>query len=196
MFSHYLVLLESLVFVQCFAAWGDKYLSKRQLAERGIKGYALLDHGGWWADVFIISPLVAWIASSHRLPYWSSSGEAALLVIFLAVWCLGSLYTEVGLKTPEAYTHDGRTTVAGYLHGLYAVICIWNVILSCFADVQPKVTRGEALATAIALTPWAYLGVAKFNKELWKFGRSERLQTATAITIIWIVTFVRLGASN
>ncbi len=52
-----------LVCVQGATSWMDGYLSQKQMKkELGIyDGWSFLQHGGMWADVFIVSPLVAYI---------------------------------------------------------------------------------------------------------------------------------------
>ena len=47
-------------------SWQDEYLSERQLPSTTgsyANAYSALQHGGLWADLLILTPLLAWIGT-------------------------------------------------------------------------------------------------------------------------------------
>jgi hypothetical protein len=72
-----------LVVIQGACAYFDGYLTQAQMHAQGVlNGYSFMEHGGMWADVLVISPLVAYIATKYELKYtaWYS-----LLIFAIAV---------------------------------------------------------------------------------------------------------------
>src|SRR5262245_46437105 len=113
----------ALVAAQGALSWVDGFLTQSQMRARGMtNGWSFLEHGGIWADLLLVSPVVAYVIANYRLAYFSQSGLLMLGgTISLAV-IMGRRYVQTGITVPEAHTHSGRTTPAGWLHGVYAVL--------------------------------------------------------------------------
>ena len=185
----------ALVVVQGIASWFDGFLTQAQMRSRGItNGYSFVEHGGMWADVFVISPMVAYAASKYQLHYFSQSGLAILFAALVVAVVMGYLYRKGALTAPEAYTHDDKTTLAGWLHGLYAVAAIWICALFYLNLATPGVSPKDIIVFSLILTPFFYLGVAKFN-ERWTFDAFAKRQVTIGTIAVWLVAALRLWRS-
>ena len=170
----------------------DGYLTQAQMRYRhGIKnGWSFMEHGGMWADVFIVTPIVAWVGSKYKLDF--SWGRLVLLGGAMVVVLIGVHYYELGGRvTPEAHTHHGKTTVAGWIHAVFAVAAIWICAMVYLNLTMPPVTKLDVIMISILLTPFFYLGVAKFSSR-WVFAPAVKWQVAIEIIGLWLVTGVRL----
>lgn len=182
----------ALVFIQGLASWFDGYLTQAQLAARGITGWSFMEHGGMWADVFIISPLVAYFVSNYQLPYFSKWGLVILAVAVVFSLGMGYLYQQGGMVTPEAHTHDGTTTVAGWIHGVYAVAAIWICAMVYIPGLaSPPISKADIIGLSMLLIPFFYSGVAKFS-ERWVFETPAQWQVGASTAIIWAITIARI----
>ncbi|HET8575224.1 MAG TPA: hypothetical protein VFM02_03595, partial [Candidatus Paceibacterota bacterium] len=181
----------ALVILQGFFAYRDGYFTQRQMrCTHGIvSGWAFIEHGGMWADVFIVSPLVAFIVSRYDFNYTAWYSWVLLIAdIALSIFA-GRAYAEAGKKTPEAHTHHGKTTVAGWIHGFFAVVGIWIVALFFLTPARPPVSVTDLLIVAGILTPFFVLGIMKFNRRWFqnfandKFGQYLNLILTSAVWI-------------
>src|SRR5262245_36825061 len=130
------------VAAQGIASWFDGYLTQAQMQAQGVtNGWSFLEHGGMWADALIISPILAYILAKYTLRYMTSEGAAIFVAALLATMALGYLYQQSGLHTPEAHTHDGKTTLAGILHGVFATFAIWTFALVYLKLSTPAVSK-------------------------------------------------------
>jgi hypothetical protein len=180
-----------LVVLQGIASWKDGYFSQLQLYSRAKRNsWAFIEHGGMWSDVFVISPIVAFAVSKYQLHYFSTWGLVILFVAIVLSLAMGELYKAGGAITPEAHTHDGKTTVAGWIHGIFAVAAIWIVSMVYIGLTTPAVSKTDIIVFSILLTPFSYLGSAKFNKR-WKFDKFAKRQCAVVLIAIWAITFLR-----
>lgn len=108
------------------------------------------------------------------------------------VLAMGSLYQINSITgEPEAHAHNGRTTVAGWIHGVFAVPALWVISTTYFGLTKPTVSRIDLTAISVVLTPFLYLGVMKFNKR-WKLDRFAKRQVAILAIVLWLVTILRL----
>jgi hypothetical protein len=88
-------------------------------------------------------------------------------------------------------THNGRTTIAGWIHAVYAALAIW-VLFEVYSGLTvPIVSKNDLIVTSLVLTPFFYLGVAKFN-DRWVFEPGAQIQVAVSIAVVWTVTLFRL----
>src|SRR5882672_944348 len=110
------------VVVQGFFTYIDGYFTQAQMVAEGImNGYSFMQHGGMWADVFVIPMLVSYIVKNYKLPYESIT-SLIILGISICVWVwAASQWSRLALQRPEAHTHDGRTTIAGWIHLCYGI---------------------------------------------------------------------------
>ncbi len=182
----------ALVVVQGIAAWLDGYLTQAQMQSRGVtNGWSFMEHGGMWADVFVISPMVAYFMGKYRMD-WSSAWSFVILAIALAAsLALGYMYQEGGKVTPEAHTHDGTTTVAGWIHGLFAVAVIWTFGVVYFGLTNPPVSKFDIVMMSLLLTPFFFLGAAKFSKR-WTLETQGKMQVGGGIALVWALAAARL----
>lgn len=181
----------ALVVIQGIYAWMDGYLTQKQMRSHGTtNGWSFMEHGGMWADVFPISPLVAYI-TSYKLEYFSWWGLGLLALSGILTVAAIKGYEKGGLKTPEAHTHDGRTTAAGWIHGLFAMVGLWIFALFYFTPITPSASPRDIVIVSLLLTPFFYLGVVKFSPR-WKFEKWVRWQVAGEIVGLWVATTIRI----
>ncbi len=181
-----------LVLIQGFASWFDGYLTQDQMVSRGIIGWSFMEHGGMWADVLVISPFVAYLVSRYQFPYVSNRGIMLLAIAIALSLIMGHMYQKGGMLIPEAHTHHGTTTIAGWIHGVFAVAAIWIFAMVYLPGMAtPPVSKVDLLVISIMLTPFFYLGVAKFNPR-WTFSVTAKLQVLAEIILIWVVAALRI----
>ena len=181
------------VVLQAIAADRDGYLTQKDMRERHniTNGWSFMEHGGMWADVFVISPVVAYSVANYQLMFFSKWGIVILIIAIAVSLLMGRMYQEGGKVTPEAHTHDGYTTIAGWIHGLYAVAAIWVVSLMFFNLATPSVSRVDIVLISVLLTPFFDLGARKFSKR-WAYTDQAIFQVSGGIVLVWIAAAVRL----
>jgi hypothetical protein len=183
----------ALVIVQGILSYFDGYLTQAQMQAHGVtNGYSFMEHGGMWADVFVISPMVAYLTTKYRFGYtawWSW----LILGIALAI-TIGSapIYNKIGLMFPVAHSHDGHTTAAGYIHGVFAVAVLWIAGMFYFTPTDPPASAHDLIGISALLTPFFFLGIVDFNSR-WIFLKGAKIQLAVSILILWIMTGIRLA---
>lgn len=188
-----LAVLLGVVGIQALLAWADGWLTQSQLQSSGItNGYALMEHGGWLADLLLISPLGAYIIASYRLPCLSWQGVLIFAGALAAGLVLGRMWQEFGKTYPEAYTHGGITTPAGVIHLAYLVGLVWIIGMYYFAPTNPH--HGyDMFVVATGITVLSVLGLWKFSPA-WHFGLNELGQSAGLSALVWLVTAWKLRA--
>jgi hypothetical protein len=195
-FLFFLTLGVAIVLAQAVASWFDGYLTQAQMHSRGIAhGWSFLEHGGMWGDAFIISPLLAYILSKYRLAYFSKASVFVLIAVTLAALAMGYAYQRTGMTSPEAHTHDGATTLAGLIHGVFAIFAIWTCSLVYLDLTSPPVAKSDVIAFSLLLTPFFVLGVTKLSQH-WSFGTLAIWQVAIEIALLWAVTAGRLWSAR
>lgn len=175
------------VAVQGLFSYYDGYFTRKQMLirhQRG-EGKSFLQHGGMWADVFIITPIVAYLASSGYLNY-SSVVSGILFACSLVIWGIAAQYFR-SLPFPEAHVHDGRITIAGWIHLSYAVLGTWAIAVYYFS--RPPLV--DLIATSTLLTPFFFLGSFKFGRD-WKWSPLVVAMTFGGPVILWSVVVWRL----
>lgn len=191
LFNTILLVGIGLVLIQGLFAFFDRYLWQEQMRERGItNGWSFMEHGGMWADVFVISPLVAYAASKYQLDF-SWRGLLALAGSLIVVLALVEVYRRGAIATPEAHTHDGKTTPAGWIHALFALAAIWVCVQIYLGWTTPMVSKWDIVVFSLILTPFFFLGVVKFS-ERWTFDPGAKWQVAAGIAAVWVITALHL----
>ena len=181
-----------LVILQGIASHQDGYFSQKQMEAQGVSnGWAFIEHGGMWGDFFIISPVMALIVSRYHLGYLSSWGIVILLISVTFSLCAKYAFSKRGNYEPEAHSHDGRTTLTGWLHGVYEVPGYWIIPMFLLTLIKPQASMAHLLIVASALTVHVPLGVIKFNPR-WKLSRLALGQTVLAISAVWLIVGYRL----
>jgi len=180
------------VIVQGIAAWSDGYLTQTQMRSHGVtNGWSFFEHGGMWADVFVISPIVAYSVSNYKLDYFSKGGLTLFAIALVVSLAMGYMYQRGGITTREAHTHDGITPLAGWIHGIYAVAAIWVSAMVFLNFTTPSVSRVDIIVISILLTPFFYLGIVKFS-ERWVFSPAVQWQVAIEIIGLWALAGIRI----
>lgn len=182
----------TLVGIQGVCAYIDGYFSQAQIRTvHGIhNAYSFKEHGGMWADVLIVTPIVSYIATTYRLKYWSMTGILILALAIFVSLAAGYLYQEMGKTIPEAHTHFGYTPLAGWIHGLFAVATIWICVMFYLTPVTPQ-PGFDMIAISIGLTALFILGVKKFNPN-WNWSKGAIIQVAILIALVWGATAYKL----
>ena len=184
--------MQNLVVAQAIAAYNDGRLTRVQQKAKGITGHTLFSHGGWWYDGIFLSWLVAHIVSKYD---WSRVNEWLVAVVFagiaIGILCAGRSYSKTARAFGEAHTHHGKTTVAGWLHGAYALPAAWVLISFFFLPMNPAVSRTDLIIASATLTPFFFIGSVKFNRD-WRFDKIACWQTCVGTALLWTVTCVRL----
>ena len=172
--------LEILVLAQIPLAWRDGYLFRKQRPFY-FRGFTLSEHGGWWMDLLVISPVFAWVASNNAVRYWSPVSFLLAAMSTLAWIFLCRFYSEQSKTTPEAHAHEGQMTSAGYVHAIFAIIATWFAGLYYFGGFDTHPIASERLAMFVALWALAVIGGVKFSKR-WKWTTSTTIQ-AIVVTL-------------
>ena len=183
----------ALVFLQGVLSYCDGNFTQSQMRAEGVRnGYSFLQHGGMWADVLVISPMVAYLTAHDRFGYTTRWG-LIMLVTALAI-TIGSapIYNKIGLSHPVAHTHDGHTTPAGYIHGMFAVVALWIAGMFYFTSLDPPASTRDILVVSGLLTPFFFLGIVDFSRD-WEFMSGAKIQLAVSIVILWIITGMKIG---
>jgi len=84
-------------------------------------------------------------------------------------------------------------TVAGWIHGLYAVIALWIIALVYLT--VPHVPKADLIKMSIALTPFFFIGVVKWNMRWFTNLPNDKMAIIQSIggpAIVWTVTMVRI----
>ncbi len=177
---------------QAIAAYYDGYLTQGQMIVLGRHGYAWVEHGGTFVDLFVITPAMAYITSQYRLAYTAWWGWLLLgLTAIVVLWSM-QMYSQIAVSAPEAHTHHGETTIAGWIHGVYAIWGIWVFALFLVTPTTPHTSIHDLLLVAVALTILFPLGVIKFNST-WSWTISNSWQVGIEIAGVWLITTVRIA---
>lgn len=184
-----------LVFIQGLFANADGYLTQKQMVSRkktsNVNGYSFMEHGGMWADVFIVSPVVAWITGKYVLAYTSWWALSAIPICVTFIIIAGRGYRASSYRTPEAHCHHGKTTAAGWVHGIYALAAMCVLTLFYF---DPHATNGDLVIVSVVLSPFFFIGSAKWNARWfasWKNDRFAQVQAVVGPIMLWIIVLVR-----
>lgn len=180
---------EGLVALQIWFAWRDGYLSQSQ--RRGKPpAFVLLEHGGIWMDCLFLTPAIAWVASHNTIGYFSPIG-VFYFVISALVWSLLLVfYQRQSRKAPEAHAHDGETTVAGHLHGLYAILATWFALLYFFGGFKTMPSELDHLLMFGGLLTIPLFGSVKFSKWWpWKDGFAPAILGTLTLVVFEQIRF-------
>lgn len=176
-----------MVVIQGWLAWKDGYFFPSQLQSRGIfNGWSFLEHGGMWADIFIISPAVAYLLSTQSF-YYDWRGWLMFAISILVTSGLGYAYQTDGTTTPTPHAHDGKTTIVGWVHNFYSILFMWPLLMVYVGFTTTKLPLFNFISLSLILTLFFILGVTKFSRR-WRFSKKELRQTAGEIISLWIIS--------
>lgn len=180
-----------LILLQGIAAYRDGFFTHRQMKSvhhiDKKHGDSFLDHGGMWSDIFIVSPLVAYIINKYVFAYDSRLSLGVLFIAFV-LWTVLALvvYAPSGMKRPEAYTRNGRVTDAGWAHVLYVAVATWIITMAYAGAMTPTISNMDIGIISFVLSIWAYFGVMKFNSH-WSFDKWARVQVLVEVIGLWVL---------
>ena len=173
--------------IQGFFSWKDGWLYQDQLPF-GKTGFTFWQHGGMWSDVTLIPYIVAYIGDHYELPCVSWLSAGCLAAAAIAWLVLLEQYRGAGFLRPEAHTHYGHTTVAGWIHYVFAVTVTWYILLVVFGVPDRQISLSDVLHLGITLTLFFPLGQWKFNNPAWQWQRDLNfMQIGVMTAITWLV---------
>ena len=112
-------LFESLVALQGWLAYRDHFLTVSQMQTNGVNsGLPFIYHFGMWGDLFIISPLAAYIVGRFLKSWRSLRWIAASLAVGFFVSAYMH-WTYLSANFPEAHVQNHQLTPVGWVHVLY-----------------------------------------------------------------------------
>jgi len=186
---------EFLILLQGIAAYKDGFLTHAQMLYVhnicDTEGYSFMNHGGMWSDFFLITPLSAYLIEKYTFT-GDFYTEIFIGVVALLLWLALAVfvYAPSGIKMPEAYTHSGDVTVAGWLHVIYAAVATSVIAMMYIGMVTPTISHTDIIIMSSILSVWAYLGVVKFTSN-WSFWENKIVMSQVAVEIagIWLITW-------
>jgi hypothetical protein len=175
------VVFQFVVLMQAIAANIDGWFLPSDLRKRGLKGFALVQHGGWIGDA-IVSFFLAYILY-HYHGYSPIADTVVVTMVMLATFVLMQVWRMQAAKgIPEAHTHDNRTTIAGWLHGAYFAAGIILLVHYFFVVPVSEGNNVESIVIAAYFAGHIVLGAHKFSKEYhwdpYAFG---------AVALAWVI---------
>jgi len=189
-FFSVLFFAELLVLLQGWLSWKMGYLTATQLRKKGIVGRAFIRHGGMWADFFLMSPLVAYIVSRYDIG-WCALSFGLLVASMTICMLLGGLFAGQSVKMPEAHAINGEMTMVGLIHGVYAVLALWVILLFYIKVPMSESTCADLPIVTTGATLTVIFGVRKFYRD-WRF----EWPTIMAVTLIcataWSISFYKV----
>lgn len=200
-------LLQLLVVAQTVAAFYDHRLTQAQMENSTPKiyGYSFMDHGGMWYDFIAFSPLTAYVLSRYQIVCGRWQAAVGLCVFILVTKILGPFYRteankrkdpESGRTWGEAHNHDGKTTLAGIIHGGYAIFVMSVLLLFYLGFTSPITTKSDLFWITAALTPFFPLGVMKFHRHWfaqWSTDTFAHWQSFAGPVALWTITLIRIA---
>ncbi len=192
-FIDVMIIGEWLVFLQALFSFWDGFFSATQMSRKGHHGYSFLQHGGMWCDVIIITPLVAYLVGKYQFAYLSPL-SITIAIVALVVWTALAVFvfTPAGKIMPEAHTHDGYVTEAGWILVVYATLASWVIVMWYVSGLEtPPISENDVAIVSFVLIPWAILSVIKISP-IWKLNYCSTTQTAVKIIGIAVLAWWRL----
>ena len=158
----FLLGFESLVALQAVYAYRDGYLTMAQakrLDHTPRKTLAVwIEHPGMWGDIFIVSPICAYILARFR-GSWNSHGLLlSLLVSLIAGTVMLVLWKKGSKDLDESLARDEKLTVSGWLHGAYMAVAIFCLVLFFVFTPSALISRAEARWISCLMIFHVFLG--------------------------------------
>lgn len=152
-----MVVLMWLVKLQINAAHADRYLTVEQLVAAGKKALSWDRHYAMPIDYSIFPGLAALCIFLCAQQWTLGHGFWAGVISWGAIlFCLFVLW----IGGTEAHVHDGKPTLAGYYHGVYAAILVWVMIMTLV--FTPKPPPVLLLMLCIAVPAFFFVGTHMF----------------------------------
>lgn len=177
-----------LVISEVIYAYEDKFFFVSQMLEQGFKqGIPLVAHAGVWGDLFVITPLSAWVVYNYA-DYWAKNDIITSFFIGLAItvplvifWVIMAKY---GL--PEALAHGGRLTWAGFFHALFMFGAVTIFILFFFySGVSQKAATVVAIILGVHIFCGSHVPLGLIGPDWYPDRPHKNLVTWAVILISW-----------
>lgn len=179
------------VSLEAICAYRDGYLTQAQMHDSGLKGYSLFENAGIICDFIIISPAVAWICAHYTI-LGTRNNLIILLLALVSTIEMSLVYVDIGIRKPEALSHDGYLTLAGWIHSIYLFFSILFFLLFYVGDIRPKFTRGELKLMLVIMTVFIPLSVMKFNPN-WEWDTIGIYQVSILLSLVWIISTYKIN---
>ena len=186
--------------VQAILSHKDGYLIQEQIRKNRYldqwTAYSFMQHGGMWCDVFIISPLIAYLTHTYSFAYLSWLPLLLLVTCILLTLMALSAYAHSSFRIREAHAHGGQLTAAGLVHGIYASIAMWIICLFYLTRAQPRTSTADVILTSIALTPFFFLGAAKWDRRWFRQLRTDTFAKRQIIfgpILVWTIAIIKIA---
>jgi hypothetical protein len=149
------VFLEVLVALQAWLAYRDHFLTVAQMQGRGVNlGLPFAWHFGMWGDVFIVSPLAAYVTG--RL---SSTWRLRWILLSLALGMAAAIAMSWSYTLPdfqEAHVQGHSLTPAGAVHVVYMALAL--AVFTQFLFFTENVSPRLLLVASVLLVVHVFLG--------------------------------------
>ena len=150
-----LLFLEALVALQAWLAFRDHFLSVSQMQGRGVSlGLPFAWHFGMWGDVFIVSPLAAYVVGRFTST-WRWRWILLSLTLGLAV-AVAMSWSYILPDVQEAHVQSHGLTPAGVVHLVYMAFAI--AVLTQFLFFTENVPSRLLRAASGLLVIHVFLG--------------------------------------
>lgn len=180
------------VVAEGIAAYFDGFLTQEQIAENYNyrHAYSFMEHGGMWCDITFLPLIFAMILSKYKFEYlsWQSFVSAGICIGMVIYANYQYRHNVALLPTPESGQHDGKVTVMGRMHGIYAIIGIWTYLLLYFCPVHPVIKKEDLIIATAGLLVLFPVGVIKFNPD-WHWRTTDTVTTAVSYLVTIIAFF-------
>ena len=182
----------ALVALQGFFAYYDDFFRQAQMQKMGIKnGYSFLEHGAMWADAFVVSPMIAFLVTRYRFGYTKWWGLLTLACALAFAFGTLPIYAKIGLKHPVPHTHDGFTTIVGYIHAVFFAAAFWIGGMFYFTPTNPPASTHDILIISGILTPFFFFAIADLSPN-WEFMTGAKIQFAIEVALLWTITWFKV----
>jgi hypothetical protein len=112
------IFIEALVALQTWLAYQDHFLTVSKMQGRGVNfGLPFAYHFGMWGDIFIVSPLVAYVTGRYSSRWRLHRMLLSLALGIAAVVAMSRSYTLPDFQ--EAHAQGHRLTPAGIASRVY-----------------------------------------------------------------------------
>jgi len=189
-------LMTVLILVQAVASWSTGWLTPSQLRSRRImNGYSFFEHGGMWADAYLVSYVVArWFGAYEFESPLSPWGLLPVVVTGIVVLAFVYLWEEGSETSPDHCAQYGRTVFAGWVHAVYFGIALWTGAQFYLGWTTPVASRSDLIWLTAILTPWCALGVMKFSSH-WHWTPAAIGQAVGLVALLWGTVGYRIWRS-
>ena len=176
-----------------FAAWWDKFLTVRQMLERGFPaGIPFVHHHGITGDVLVVSPLIATLSQWYGGQWTMFEIAIALHIAAVVSIALHIMYVRgsaTSTALPEALTYDGNLTIAGAIHAIFMAGAFTVVLLFyfCTTGVAASVAIGVSIAFAAHAVYGSHVLLSLLQYDWYPKKSYNEMGTWVSIGAAWVI---------